>query len=358
MTATINRARIEFLDYMRVFAFISVLVGHKLLTPVIDFAADDSHHSTLRWIAEVVVDLCVGGGAGVTVFFLTSGYIITHVVRGDAPTDFLIKRFFRIYPLYVFAVLLETILNRMVHGIPIDGLAVMIPRLLLLGDFFGTPYALAGVEWTLRLEVMFYLYMAVLRVLHVFSYPRAVPLFYLVTAAAMAMLPPFPSGYGWSDGYVSIFLPYLFIGSLLYLQEQRLISKPSWAAASGALFIISLVLFGEIQPRWNGADFPVLAVAIFWVAWALRGTLAGSPVLRLLSDLTFSVYLFHNWLWSYIGQALTALHVAVLPQNLQILVVLFVACYLSYRYIELPGIRMGRWVLGNRLVSLWGQRAV
>ncbi len=38
-------------------------------------------------------------------------------------------------------------------------MSVLIPQLLLVGNFFNTPYSLNGVEWTLRIEVFFYIFM-------------------------------------------------------------------------------------------------------------------------------------------------------------------------------------------------------
>ena len=140
--------RIVFLDYMRVFAFVSVLIGHKLTPQLQAFIADGSQHATLRLFAELLYPLCMGGAAGVVVFFLTSGYIITHVLQIESPLEFMLKRFFRIYPLYMVAVILEWVMWHHLNGASFPPLTTLIPQLLLIGDFFQTPHTLAGVEWT------------------------------------------------------------------------------------------------------------------------------------------------------------------------------------------------------------------
>ena len=53
------------------------------------------------------------------------------------------------------AVLMEAAINSFFYGVFPD-MSVLVPQLLLIGDFFGTPYSLGGVEWTLRVEVLFY----------------------------------------------------------------------------------------------------------------------------------------------------------------------------------------------------------
>ena len=112
-------SRIVFLDYMRIFAFASVLIGHKFYKSLMAALSDPNIHTTLfKTLGEWLAPLCLGGAAGAVVFFLTSGYIITHVLRSEKPGEFLIKRFFRIYPLYVTAIIIETAVNYYIGGCP------------------------------------------------------------------------------------------------------------------------------------------------------------------------------------------------------------------------------------------------
>jgi peptidoglycan/LPS O-acetylase OafA/YrhL len=84
-----NSSRIVFLDYLRIFAFVSVLIGHKFYAAVVDLSNDRTVHATPRFIADVLLPLVSGGGAGVVVFFLVSGYIITHVLQTERTGEFL-----------------------------------------------------------------------------------------------------------------------------------------------------------------------------------------------------------------------------------------------------------------------------
>lgn len=45
------------------------------------------------------------GWLGVCIFFLISGFVITHVSMRESPAEFFIKRIFRIYPMLIIAVL-------------------------------------------------------------------------------------------------------------------------------------------------------------------------------------------------------------------------------------------------------------
>ena len=82
--------RVVFLDWLRIYAFASVLIGHKFNGPVVRAAQADT--GWLRWPARVLWPFIEGGGAGVVVFFLISGYIITQVLQRERSPEFRIKR--------------------------------------------------------------------------------------------------------------------------------------------------------------------------------------------------------------------------------------------------------------------------
>ena len=337
--------RIVFLDIMRIFAFMSVLIAHKLYDSLVFAANNEALHVTVRYFAQAVMPLCYGGGAGVIVFFLTSGYIITHVLQSESTIEFLLKRFFRIYPLFIVAVLMETLFDHYFMGGMFPPISVWVPRFLLVGDFFGTPLALGQVEWTLRLEIVFYIIMAVLKALGGFKCQNYLPLVFVIFAVALFMIPPFPSAAGLPLAYQSIYSSFLFMGGCIYLFETR---KANKNACMGALFILFgcfLFMTAKYQPHWKELNFGFYAVVVFFLGWTLRDRIQDGPLIRLVSNLTFSVYLFHNWLWGYIAICVNAVGVSFIPAKIQILGVLFLACYGLHRSVELYGLRVGRLVL-------------
>lgn len=299
MTSNIS-GRIVFLDYMRVFAFMSVLIGHKLIEPLQAFIGDATQHATLRLIAELIYPLCLGGAAGVVVFFLTSGYIITHVLQVEAPLEFMIKRIFRIYPLYTIAVILEWYMWNRLNGVPLPSLSVLAPQLMLIGDFFQTPHALAGVEWTLRIEIMFYVFMTLLKILGGFRNQTWLPWTMFASACVLYTLPQIPGEVVWVHGYFTLYAPFLLMGALIYLIESGGANKLICVTAIGAMFVAFLVLISKFHPAWSQVHYGVLALSIFLAGWMFRSRLPDGKVLRGASNLTYSVYLFHNWLWIYL----------------------------------------------------------
>lgn len=337
--------RLIFIDYLRIFAFASVLIGHRFVDGLNAVLDDANTHALVRWLVRMVIPLVRDGSAGVTVFFITSGYIIAHVLQSQKPLEFLIKRAFRIYPLYMFAVVLTYFLwGRLITPVQ------LLQQLLLIGDFFGTPLALGIVEWTLRIELMFYLLAALCAILG-FFHPRVkwLPLVLMGIVIVLAWLPPFPVHvYDDANGLLSFNFGFLLLGTIIYLAEQRQI-RPIWVGLYG------LVLWGcyfKVYPHTMTTlyvgNLATVGTLVFLFVWLLRRHLPSTPLLLFLSELTYSVYLFHNWSMAEIANWLTpklspiaGRHAVFAVEALTVLI-LFALCYAAMRLIEKPGIHWGK----------------
>lgn len=333
-------ARIVFLDYLRIFAFASVLAGHKFAQPVQAAAAQPGWAGAP---ARLLWPFIEGGGAGVVVFFLVSGYIITQVLQRESAGVFLVRRAFRIYPLYILAVLAEW--HFMQRGTPARAL---LAQLLLIGDFTQTPHALAGVEWTLRLEMLFYLCMAAARACGWVQPARARTLLAACAALALALhlggpFTPYSSGLlAWARGYISLYLPFLFIGSAFWLLERRAIA---WPLALGYIAWVFALYYAGLrawQPHWLHAPFAALAVGLFALLWAVRRRLPARPAVLALSELTYAIYLTHNWLYDELRRLTAQSGLPGPAATAAALALLLALCALLTHAIERPGVRLGR----------------
>jgi peptidoglycan/LPS O-acetylase OafA/YrhL len=348
---SVPAGRVAFLDALRIFAFLSVLIGHKFYGAIAAAAEDRGLHLTLRTAARIAAPFFWAGGAGVIVFFLVSGYIITQVLTREAVPDFLAKRIFRIYPLYIAAVLLETALDVLVRQQALPPLSVMVPRLLLLGDAFGTPYALAGVEWTLRVEVLFYLIMAGLKALGLMDRPARLPWLYMLITVFVQAAGPFQTHHGWTDGFITLYLPFLFLGSLAFLHERRMMPAGWGLLCAAYIYVSYLVLLPGINPRGADSNFLTIGCLVGLALWLVRGRLHPGAAMIFVSDLTYSVYLFHNWGWTYLNAIVRAAGVREAQAPFGVLLLLFLFCYLMHRLVERPGIGLGR-----RVSQAWQRR--
>ncbi|MHA6193967.1 acyltransferase family protein [Pseudomonas wadenswilerensis] len=342
-----DQGRIDYLDFMRIFAFLSVLIGHLFNVKIAALANDPTLHLTLRQIAQLFYDVCFAGAAGVVVFFFTSGYIITHVLQKESTGEFIVRRIFRIYPLYIVAVLSETVVTHTVMNVPLPTIGELIPRLLLVGDFFSTPYALGGVEWTLRVEVLFYVFMAVLKFFGLIDKPRLLPWLLAAATLCLYVAGPFPSWAGWTNGYLNIFGPFLFIGVLVYLVEKNLANRYVCLAVIAGIYLLSLDKTAQYNVTLKESSYALLALVLFLGGWLLRNRIIGNSFTKTLSEMTYAVYLFHLWSWGYLEILVVKVGITFIPAKVQQLILLFVICYFATKTIEKYGIKAGRTLLAK-----------
>lgn len=345
MTDQKDENRIDYLDFMRIFAFLSVLIGHLFNANIAMLANDPTLHLAFRQLAQLVYDICFAGAAGVVVFFFTSGYIITHVLQKESTGEFLVRRIFRIYPLYIVAIVSEVMVAHLVMKVPLPPLEEIVPRLLLVGDFFSTPYALSGVEWTLRVEVLFYLFMAGLKACGIFDKPRLLPWVLGVGTLCLMIGGNFPNWGGWTNGYLNIFGPYLFIGVLVYLLEKNLANRYVCLALIGGMYALSLLKTSQINVTLKESNYVLFALVLFIGAWLLRRHIVGNAFSRTLSEMTYAVYLFHLWTWAGLEYVVVSVGITFIPIKIQQLLLLSIICYVATKTVEKYGIRAGRALL-------------
>jgi peptidoglycan/LPS O-acetylase OafA/YrhL len=158
---------------------------------------------------------------------------------------------------------------------------------------------------------------------------------------------PFSTDPDLARGYVTLYMPFLFVGACVYLYEQRLASRLATLGCSAYVVISYLVLLPSINRVFADAHFAAYAVAIFLTAWRFRERLGPSRLLTFTSELTYSVYLFHNWIWLYLGQALSALTPDGGASKTATLVALLGLSALTYQLVEKPFMRIGARLAGR-----------
>jgi peptidoglycan/LPS O-acetylase OafA/YrhL len=144
-------ARFPCFDGLRALAAISVVVYHT----VTHYNVLSSEYATWEWINRL-------GNFGVSAFFLMSGFllyrpfVVAHFRDGTAPNplSFWRRRFFRIFPAYWVVLTAAVILG----FASISGISSFFTGYALLQNYrFGYELYGLGVEWTLVIEVSFYL---------------------------------------------------------------------------------------------------------------------------------------------------------------------------------------------------------
>ena len=159
LAPTSSGPQLRSLTSLRVFAALFVLLFHSQLTTVPGLGP-------LQAVLRI-------GYAGVAFFFVLSGFILVWSTRADLTrVNFWWRRFARIYPLHIAALLLSVALLFRYAPLPWLGqrpsLATVLPTLLLLQAWLpDSDFAFGGnvVSWSLSCEAFFYAIFPLLMVL-------------------------------------------------------------------------------------------------------------------------------------------------------------------------------------------------
>ena len=334
------RGQLPSLDALRSLAILMVITGHFALVGREVFATRAAVFRTPPfWF----------GWTGVDLFFVLSGFLIGRQLwREVAQTGsvdvggFILRRGFRIWPLYFFAVGLSPVLTATWSYRWSDW--------LFLSNYFE-----CRVEggWSLSTEEQFYIVAPILIVLGArFLRPRAwiivIPILIAVVEVARwltarALLPVMSV----LDTKQAMYSPFhlhnegLAIGLLIALAAvyfpQWIDAAPGYRIRTGALVTVSFALAIALR-RANDVVFPFLSLALIYgaIAVALRAT--GADRLRLLrarpfyttSRLSYGMYLNHFAVLRWITPALArAARQAAGESVLAIAIALLATCVCS-----------------------------
>ena len=300
------------------------------------------------------------GAFGVAVFFLISGFVIPFSLRAQPAGPFLVARAFRIFPTLWAAILIDWLT---VHAQSVYyGRAMAFTpftylyNALLLDTAVGHGYV-DLVNWTLAIEVKFYIVMALLRPWILRG--RVLPLLgFSLLAIAIAA--------GKQHGFIHIvealsdepmYVGFMLIGILFHYHLTGLI-RPAKAVATGAILLAFFLLCWRLGPIRN--QYPVISVnylyalLLFWACYLGRGMFRKRRWLDFLAGISFPLYLTH----SIVGySALTFLiarcgfsYASALPAALVLVATL---AWLLHRLVELPSMGFGKSLAG----SLGGRKA-
>jgi peptidoglycan/LPS O-acetylase OafA/YrhL len=260
------------------------------------------------------------GYAGVSFFFLLSGFLLTYAHAAETGVErgfvkrFYFARFARIYPLYFAALALSVYVNRDQLENPIHGVAVVADALLVqtwslrMVSFFNIP------AWSVASEAFFYaVFPFVFLRLRAASRGRAVGGFAGFWVLAMVMpvvaLIWFPAG-AWQEGgglfafWVRrcpvLALPEFLAGislGWLWVDFRPKFARPGLVVMLASAALIGVLLFAGPLPTvmlHNGLLLPLYALIVIGLcapSWVGR-VLSWAPLV-LLGEASYALYLIH-----------------------------------------------------------------
>jgi peptidoglycan/LPS O-acetylase OafA/YrhL len=254
------------------------------------------------------------GAIGVPVFFVLSGYCIhrpeaakraRHGSFGLSPADFFARRFFRIYPVLLGALLVTWACDGWSRGffpnsphLGETGPRAFLVNLLSLQGVVGGWYGSNVALWTLAIEVQLYLFYPLLA-MSLARWGGSATLLWVAAVTALSYYALERHGYRLFTSYWASWL----LGALVAEAEaarllSRLLSTPARRAACLGAGLALLSAGGALAATHDFAAFQIWAVAFALILLvtssrprAFGGALAA--LFRWLGTFSFSIYIVH-----------------------------------------------------------------
>jgi peptidoglycan/LPS O-acetylase OafA/YrhL len=244
----------------------------------------------------------VAGEFGVGIFFIISGFVIPFSLTSESRWRFLKRRIFRIYPVYIAG-----------FGL------VMISVWLLTrfaGSYFGyssnhivahfgiilrglTGYSrIDGISWTLEVELLFYLIMALGGIRLISKGPGPFCVGAIGMAAAAIVINQFMRS-GAAVGLIGLqfWASLLLVSGLAYhsLHSGKLDFRAFLSIQLTVSVLLIVVWFCTDRDvfHWQWIAGYLLAMAVFAVCYALREKIRSRGVLNHLANISYPLYVVH-----------------------------------------------------------------
>ena len=356
--------RLEFLDALRFFAIIYVVISHLVLIPQPNLAVPE-------WIAPFLIN---GGDAGVSLFFVLSAFSLSYVMdkrsrESALIRNFYVRRFFRIAPLFYCLMVLYWIRDAVAFNVLHPVSEVLINASLLFNLIPSCITGFVWASWTIGVIVLLYLIFPFIHKyisnlygtlgLFVASVLMAWGWSYFIKnyGVAMGYLTPDDMSFVWGFGFLQ-HLPVFVCGIVVYhlffdyLVRMNQKSRQTY----GSILILLFIMF-------YGALLTESMQNIVWGKKILHGICFSFLVLGLglkpfgflvnaktayTGKMSYSMYLFHplliftiipvyRWIYNIIPTDILG-YVASLLLTLALLIAISL---MSYKYIERKGIALG-----------------
>lgn len=306
-----------------------------------------------------------GGHLGVVLFFLISGYIITHTSLRETARTFAVRRVLRIFPPLIVATVIAGLLLLVAQATGTNLLGIngggpwhWISGGFLLDGFFAEGRVI-DVTWTLVVEILFY---ALTLALLVLSRARPVLGTWIMTGAWAALWVislNIGGALGQNTG-PALYVGFLILGRVIYLWQRGFFRPLDGALAASSIVVLYLVFAETADPGfllapggWVGLE-PIVtyayALIIFLGFLALAPKRAVQPF-AFLGDISYSLYLLHLPVGITV---LNLLDLVGVPETVNTIVAIAVSVgvsWLSYRFVERPTQSLARRLTRKRGVQ-------
>jgi peptidoglycan/LPS O-acetylase OafA/YrhL len=372
-TQSSNPPRFEFVDALRGLAALYVVIYHMIVVPRL---ADVGPELDVPHWAYAVARR---GDTAVTLFFIISAFSLCHTMQARRAErhevhDFYIRRLFRIAPLFYVMIAVHMMRDWLDYHVLHGPGEIAINFLFIFNFFPGSVLGIVWASWTVGVEMIFYMIFPLLFA-RLGGIAAAIALCFAALLAGVAFN-EVAAHLAITDAIRARFdqlsffrhLPIFVFGMLCWLVFDRTIARqPRPPAVGAALILGSLWAYHAYLHGLLGFLFPDnYGDGAYWPAIIYGGLLLGLGILPssifvnsatlFCGRISYSIYLIHSPVVFYLTPVYRRIYASGSPLSAKFVIcaavtlgVVLPLAWASYRWIELPGMRLGKRVLAWRM---------
>jgi peptidoglycan/LPS O-acetylase OafA/YrhL len=303
------------------------------------------------------------GWLGVNIFFALSGFLITTLLlreeqRGGRVSiaNFYIRRAFRILPVYFMVLAIVVAITYLRGEYRSSGLPMLMPHYLTFTNEFIPPGMIYGQSWTLGIEQKFYLVWPLLAFglgALMFGVRR------LGLTLAMLTLIVVLSSVGVPVVSYSLILSGCLLAVVMHSARGfavlRPLTHPLVGPVAVALLLVAQSNFPDLvgyfgQEIWASVCYAA-AVCMLLVSLMGRGPVTWLLSLRpmvFIGERSYSLYLVQGVAGLVVAASIPVFAVHRTITAIVVTIVSLLMADLLYRWLELPMINVGKWLIAHR----------
>lgn len=297
------------------------------------------------------------GKVGVAIFFMITGFLfVSKLLKDQGKTDWLKlfkSRFFRIFPLYLFSLFIITMVvfykqKFELHVEPIALIKDYIKWLIFYGGsingFTETKQIIAGVDWTLKYEWLFYISLPFIA--QIIRLGKVASIVVLIICFCEFLFPT--SKMSISSAYFILFA----VGAICaYLAQTELAKNKIFSSHLFSIFSTCLLVCSLVYPS-TFSLMHITIMSMFFFIIALGNNMFGllsSRASILLGELSYSIYLLHGAVLylSFSVFNISPLDTVSIYEYLFFMpllcILVIMTSVLTYLFIEVPYINYGKY---------------
>jgi peptidoglycan/LPS O-acetylase OafA/YrhL len=361
--------KLAYIDVLRGIAILMVIVIHTSLA--------------INGLSTFVGYVDRYGQMGVQLFFVASAYTLCHsfVSRANEPkplTSFFIRRFFRIAPLYYFAIFIYYLLEPVIHILSLIELpmseynfgSIGANILFIHGFIVSANNNIVPGGWSIGTEMAFYALFPMIFALFSWAHRQwgisslygLVGLSICLNIVVQLTIEHFLLVSIVNNGFIyfNLFnqLPVFLLGMTIFFHHQDRIPLPGSISAQMIFFGMMTVTIAIAiqQPQyWLLRIIPACSgVSFMLLLNILKESNYSNLFLEQIGRVSYSMYIFHfMFAWYLVVGMAMLLGKEILPELVLIFSVVLVTGFtysiakLSQKYIETPGIQLGKLLISK-----------